>query len=514
MLDSNEISRIIREKIENFASTPKLERAGSILSVRDGVVQVYGIVEVMSGEMVQFEDESYGIALNLEQDVTSIVVLGTGSGLREGQKVRCTGKVLSVPVGHALLGRIVNALGEPMDNRGAVDVSGFSPIEKIAPGVIARKSVHKPLQTGIKAIDAMVPIGRGQRELIIGDRQTGKTAIAIDTIINQRQTGVKCIYVAIGQKASAIANIVQRLMEHNALGHTIIVAATAASSAAEQYISVYSGCAIAEYFRDQGEDALIVYDDLTKHAWAYRQISLLLRRPPGREAYPGDIFYLHSRLLERAAQVNEQYVSQVTQGRVVGKTGSITALPIVETQAGDVSSFIPTNIISITDGQIFLETSLFNSGMRPAVNAGLSVSRVGSAAQTPIVKKFGQGLRLALAQYRELEAFAQFASELDDTTRKQLDHGIRAMEILKQERFAPLSVAFMAISMFLIEKKLLLDIALDKVVLFERQLHQHFSEYHSELLRSIDRNPVGTSETEQELTRIILRFKEDFTKLH
>ena len=513
MLEPSEISRIIREKIKNFSSIPKLASEGSIINVKDGVVQVYGIADVMSGEMVQFQDDSYGIALNLEQNITSVIVLGSGDGLGEGQKVKCTGKVLSVPVGHTLLGRVVNALGEPIDHREPLDIRCFSPIERMAPGVVARKSVDQPLQTGIKAIDTMVPIGRGQRELIIGDRQTGKTAIAIDTIINQKYTGVKCVYVAIGQKISLVANIVQKLIDHDAMGHTIVVAAAASDSAAEQYISVYAGCTIAEYFRDQGEDVLIVYDDLTKHAWAYRQISLLMHRPPGREAYPGDIFYLHSRLLERAARVSEQYVSEATQGRITGKTGSITALPIVETQAGDVSSFIPTNIISITDGQIFLETNLFNGGIRPAINAGLSVSRVGSAAQTPIIKKFGQGLRLALAQYRELEAFAQFSSELDDTTRRQLNHGVRAVEILKQDRFIPLSVALMAISLFLIEKELLLDISLDRVVEFERKLHGYFMEHHSKLIEDINQNPVYTEEIALKFEHITMKFREGFISI-
>src|SRR3989304_6877649 len=376
MLKPTEISEIIKQRIENFELKPEIKTEGTILSIKDGIVQIYGIADVMLGEMLQFSDNCYGIALNLEPDSTSAVILGASEHLQEGQTVKCTRRVLSVPVGKELLGRVVNSLGEPIDNRGSIKTKDFSPIEKIAPGVISRKSVDQQLQTGIKAIDAMIPIGLGQRKLIIGDRQTGKTAIAIDTIINQKNTGVKCIYVAIGQKSSSLANIMYKLEEHDAMDHTIIVAATAADSAAEQYIAAYSGCAMGEYFRDNGEDALIIYDDLTKHAWAYRQISLLLRRPPGREAYPGDIFYLHSRLLERAARVNEDYVEKFTQGKVKNKTGSLTALPIIETQAGDVSSFIPTNIISITDGQIFLETDLFNAGIRPAINAGVSVSRV------------------------------------------------------------------------------------------------------------------------------------------
>ncbi len=513
MLEPEQISQVIKDRIKHFESIPKLESEGTILGIKDGIVQAYGIFDVMLGEMVQFENESYGIALNLEQEITSIVVLGSGENIQEGQKVRCTRKVLSVPIGSELLGRVVNALGEPIDNKGAITTQNFSPIEKIAPGVFFRKSVNVPLQTGIKAIDTMVPIGRGQRELIIGDRQTGKTAIAIDAIINQKNSGVKCIYVAIGQKTSLLANIVSKLAEYDALQHTIVVAATASDSAAEQYIAAYSGCAMGEYFRDLGEDVLIIYDDLTKHAWAYRQLSLLLRRPPGREAYPGDIFYLHSRLLERAARVNEGYVAQVTGGKVQGKSGSMTALPIVETQAGDVSSFIPTNVISITDGQIFLETDLFNSGIRPAINAGLSVSRVGGAAQTQIIKKLGQGLRLALAQYRELEAFSQFSSELDESTRKQLDHGARAIEILKQDRFVPLRISLMAISLFLIEKELLLDIALNRVVEFEHQLHGHFNSHHQDLLDKIEKNPVYERELEHTLLEIIEEFKKDFVRL-
>ena len=513
MLKPTEISEIIKQRIENFELKPEIKTEGTILSIKDGIVQIYGIADVMLGEMLQFSDNCYGIALNLEPDSTSAVILGASEHLQEGQTVKCTRRVLSVPVGKELLGRVVNSLGEPIDNRGSIKTKDFSPIEKIAPGVISRKSVDQPLQTGIKAIDAMIPIGLGQRELIIGDRQTGKTAIAIDTIINQKNTGVKCIYVAIGQKSSSLANIMYKLEEHDAMDHTIIVAATAADSAAEQYIAAYSGCAMGEYFRDNGEDALIIYDDLTKHAWAYRQISLLLRRPPGREAYPGDIFYLHSRLLERAARVNETYVEKFTQGKVKNKTGSLTALPIIETQAGDVSSFIPTNIISITDGQIFLETDLFNSGSRPAINAGLSVSRVGGAAQTKIIKKLGGGLRLALAQYRELEAFAQFASELEETTRKQLDHGQRAVEILKQGRFAPLTVAQMAISLFLIEKEFLLDVALNKVAEFEQQIHRYFQDNHKDILDEISQNPVYNDEIEQKLKKITIEFKNEFMRI-
>ncbi|MEI8055304.1 MAG: F0F1 ATP synthase subunit alpha [bacterium] len=513
MLNSIEISEIIKQRIEQFDLKTTSQDEGVILNIKDGIVQVYGLSDAMLGETLQFADNTYGMALNLERDTIGAVVLGAYENLREGQAVKCTGRVLSVPVGEALLGRVVNALGAPIDGKEPILTQEFSPIEKIAPGVITRQPVDQPLQTGIKAIDTMVPIGRGQRELIIGDRQTGKTAIVIDTIINQKDTGVKCIYVAIGQKTSALANIMYKLEEHGAMKHTIIVAATAADSAAQQYIAPYAGCAMGEYFRDRGEDALIIYDDLTKHAWAYRQISLLLRRPPGREAYPGDVFYLHSRLLERSARVSASYIEKITQGKIKGKTGSLTALPIIETQAGDVSAFIPTNVISITDGQIFLETDLFNAGIRPAINAGLSVSRVGSAAQTKIIKKLGGGLRLALAQYRELEAFAQFASELDDATRKQLEHGQRAIEILKQLRFVPLTVAEMAISLFLIEQKLLHDIPLGKVVEFEQQIHNYFRENHKSFLDEINERPVYTDAIEQKLRQIILEFKQGFLRI-
>jgi F-type H+-transporting ATPase subunit alpha len=513
MLKPIEISEIIKQRIEQFDLKTTRQNEGVILNIKDGIVQVYGLADAMLGEMLQFADNTYGMALNLERDTIGVVALGAYENLCEGQTVRCTGRVLSVPVGDVLLGRVVNALGDPIDGKGLIEAQEFSPIEKVAPGVITRQPVDEPLQTGIKAIDTMVPIGRGQRELIIGDRQTGKTAIVIDTVINQKDTGVKCIYVAIGQKTSALANIMHKLEEHDAMKHTIIVAATAADSAAQQYIAPYAGCAMGEYFRDRGEDALIIYDDLTKHAWAYRQISLLLRRPPGREAYPGDIFYLHSRLLERAARVSVSYIERITQGKTKGKTGSLTALPIIETQAGDVSAFIPTNVISITDGQIFLETDLFNAGIRPAINAGLSVSRVGSAAQTKIIKKLGDGLRLALAQYRELEAFAQFASELDDATRKQLEHGQRAIEILKQLRFVPLTVAEMAISLFLIKQNLLHDIPLNKVVGFEQQIHSYFRKNHGDVLDEINQQPVYTDAIEQKLRQIILEFKRGFLQV-
>ncbi|MGB1109417.1 MAG: F0F1 ATP synthase subunit alpha, partial [Gammaproteobacteria bacterium] len=419
-LSATEISDLIKKKIANFDLGTETRTEGTIVSLTDGIARIHGLSDVMAGEMLEFEGGVYGMALNLERDSVGAVIIGEAANISEGQTVKCTGRILEVPVGESLLGRVVNALGEPIDGKGPVDDSVTSPVEKVAPGVIARKSVDQPVQTGYKALDSMVPVGRGQRELIIGDRQTGKTAVAIDAIINQVGTGIKCIYVAIGQKASSIGNVVRKLEEHGALEHTIVVAAGAADPAAQQYLAPYSGCAMGEYFRDRGEDALIIYDDLTKQAWAYRQVSLLLRRPPGREAYPGDVFYLHSRLLERAARVNEEYVEKMTNGEVKGKTGSLTALPIIETQAGDVSAFVPTNVISITDGQIFLETDLFNAGIRPAINAGLSVSRVGGAAQTNIIKKLGGGVRLALAQYRELAAFAQFASDLDEATRKQL----------------------------------------------------------------------------------------------
>ncbi|NCC30150.1 MAG: F0F1 ATP synthase subunit alpha, partial [Gammaproteobacteria bacterium] len=422
-LNPSEISDLIKQKIEKLDLQTEARTEGTIVSLTDGIVRVHGLSDAKYYEMLEFPGDAFGLALNLERDSVGAVVLGEYTHLSEGDWVRCTGRVLEVPVGEGLLGRVVDALGNPMDGKGPIQASGTSPIEKVAPGVIARQSVDEPVQTGLKAIDAMVPVGRGQRELIIGDRQTGKTAVAVDAIINQKGTGVKCIYVAIGQKNSSIASLVRKLEEHGAMDHTIIVAAAAAESAAMQFIAPYAGCTMGEYFRDKGEDALIVYDDLTKQAWAYRQVSLLLRRPPGREAYPGDVFYLHSRLLERAARVNAHYVEQATGGAVKGKTGSLTALPIIETQAGDVSAFVPTNVISITDGQIFLETDLFNAGIRPAINAGLSVSRVGGAAQTKIIKKLGGGIRLALAQYRELAAFSQFASDLDEATRKQLQRG-------------------------------------------------------------------------------------------
>lgn len=506
-LNPAEISEIIKKRIEHFKPDVNLRTEGKIISLSDGIVRIYGLNNAKYGERLQFEEKHTGLALNLERDSVGAVILGSTEGLAEGQSVYCTGEILTVPVGEALLGRVVNALGEPIDELGPIETEYHSAIEKVAPGVIWRKSVSVPLQTGLKSIDSMVPIGRGQRELIIGDRQTGKTAIAVDTIINQKNKGVICIYVAIGQKASSVASVVRKLEEHGAMEHTIVVAATASESATLQYIAPYAGCAMGEYFRDKGEDALIIYDDLTKQAWAYRQISLLLRRPPGREAYPGDIFYLHSRLLERAARVNEEYVQQLTEGKVSGKTGSLTALPIIETQAGDVSAFVPTNVISITDGQIFLETDLFNAGVRPAINAGLSVSRVGGAAQTKIIKKLGGGIRLALAQYRELAAFAQFASDLDEATRKQLERGERVMEVMKQRQYNPLSIAEMALSLFAVDHGYFDDIKVSEVVEYEQRLQQYFQNHQKSLLDTIEQEKELTPKIEDLLKKGIEEFK-------
>lgn len=502
-----EISQLLKERIAGFQTKVEGQNEGVITSVRDGIIRIHGLADVGYGEMIQLPGDVYGLALNLEQDSVGAVVLGDSSHIAEGQLARCTGRILEVPVGEALLGRVVDALGNPIDGKGPINATERSPIEKVAPGVIWRKSVDQPVQTGLKSIDALVPIGRGQRELIIGDRQTGKTAVAIDAIINQRHSGVKCIYVAIGQKASSIANVVRKLEEHGAMAHTIVVVASASEAAALQFVAPYAGCSMGEYFRDRGQDALIVYDDLTKQAWAYRQISLLLRRPPGREAYPGDVFYLHSRLLERAARVNAEYVERATNGEVVGKTGSLTALPIIETQAGDISAFVPTNVISITDGQIFLETDLFNSGFRPAINAGASVSRVGGAAQTKIIKKLGGGIKLALAQYRELEAFAQFASDLDDVTRKQLQRGQRMMELMKQTQYAPLSVAQMAVSLYVVEKGYLDDVELDKVVSFERALQDYMTTDHADLLQKINETGGYDGEIDKAIKTAVEQFK-------
>ncbi len=506
-LNPSEISDIIRQRIEKLNIGTEARTEGTIVSLSDGIVRIHGLADVMYGEMIEFSGGVYGLALNLEKDSVGAVVLGDYLGLAEGQKARCTGRVLEVPVGPALLGRVVDSLGNPIDGKGAIDASGTAPVEQVAPGVIWRKSVDQPVQTGLKSIDAMVPIGRGQRELIIGDRQTGKTAVAVDAIINQKGTGVKCIYVAVGQKQSSIAAVVRKLEEHGAMEHTIIVAAAAADPASTQFLAPYTGCTMGEYFRDRGEDALIVYDDLTKQAWAYRQISLLLRRPPGREAYPGDVFYLHSRLLERASRVNQEYVEKFTGGEVKGKTGSLTALPIIETQAGDVSAFVPTNVISITDGQIFLETDLFNSGIRPAINAGLSVSRVGGAAQTKIIKKLGGSIRLALAQYRELAAFAQFASDLDEATRKQLEHGQRVTELMKQKQYSPLSVAEMGLSLYAANEGFLKDIDVTKVVDFETALLSYANAEHKALLDEINASCDYNDEIAGKFTKLLTDFK-------
>lgn len=485
-LNPSEISAELKKQIEKFHIAAATQNEGQITSIKDGIARVHGLNGVMQGEMVAFDGNVAGLALNLERDSVGVVILGDASSLCEGMIGRCTGRILEVPVGPALLGRVVDALGNPIDGKGPIKTDCFLPIERIAPGVIERKSVDEPVQTGLKAIDAMVPVGRGQRELIIGDRQTGKTAIAIDAIINQKNTGVVCIYVAIGQKASSVASLVRKLEEHDALAHTIVVVAGAADSAALQFIAPYSGCSMGEYFMERGENALIVYDDLTKQAWAYRQISLLLRRPPGREAYPGDIFYLHSRLLERAARINADEVERLTGGEVKGKTGSLTAFPIIETQAGDVSAFVPTNVISITDGQIFLDVNLFNSGVRPAINSGLSVSRVGGAAQTKIMKKLGGGTRLALAQFRELEAFSQFASDLDDATRKQLERGQRITELMKQKQYDPLSVAEMGLSLYAVEQGFLDDVPVAQVTAFEAALHGFMHSLHAPLMAKIN----------------------------
>jgi F-type H+-transporting ATPase subunit alpha len=506
-IKASEISELIKQRIKDFDSAAEARDVGTVIAVTDGITRIHGLGTAQYGEMLEFPGNTFGLALNLEQDSVGAVVLGDYKHISEGDTVKTTGRILEVPVGPELLGRVVNSLGEPIDGKGPIATSESSPIEKVAPGVIERKSVDQPVQTGLKSIDAMVPIGRGQRELIIGDRQTGKTAVAIDAIINQKGTGIKCIYVAIGQKASTVVNVVNKLEEHGAMEHTIIVAAGASESAAMQYIAPYSGCSMGEYFRDRGEDALIIYDDLTKQAWAYRQVSLLLRRPPGREAYPGDVFYLHSRLLERAARINEKEVERLTNGAVKGKTGSLTALPIIETQAGDVSAFVPTNVISITDGQIFLETDLFNAGIRPAINAGLSVSRVGGAAQTKIIKKLGGGVRLALAQYRELAAFAQFASDLDEATRKQLERGHRVTELMKQPQYSPLSVGEMAVSLYAANEGYLDDVDANKIVDFEAAMHSYINDKFADLINKINENGALNDEIEAGLKQAIEDFK-------
>ncbi|ROR99042.1 F-type H+-transporting ATPase subunit alpha [Sinobacterium caligoides] len=485
-LNPSEISEIIKSRIESLDVKSEAQNEGTIVSVSDGIIRIHGLADVMYGEMIEFNGGVYGMALNLERDSVGAIVLGDYQGLQEGQTCKCTGRILEVPVGPELQGRVVDTLGVAIDGKGPVETKQTAPVEKIAPGVIERKSVDQPVQTGYKSVDSMVPIGRGQRELIIGDRQTGKTALAIDAIINQKGTGIKCVYVAIGQKQSTIANVVRKLEEHGAMEHTIIVAAGASDPAAMQYLAPFAGCAMGEYYRDRGEDALIVFDDLTKQAWAYRQISLLLKRPPGREAYPGDVFYLHSRLLERASRVNADYVEKFTNGEVKGKTGSLTALPIIETQGGDVSAFVPTNVISITDGQIFLEENLFNAGIRPAMNAGISVSRVGGAAQTKIIKKLGGGIRLALAQYRELQAFAQFASDLDDATRAQLEHGTAVTELMKQKQYEPQSIADMGVILYAANEGFLNGLEVAKIGSFEAALLSYMRAEHSDLMNEID----------------------------
>ena len=507
-LKASEISQLIKERIENFEAAAEARDVGTVIGVTDGIVRIHGLADARYGEMLEFPENTFGLALNLEQDSVGAVVLGDYKHISEGNTVKTTGRILEVPIGEALLGRVVDSLGQPIDGKGPIETTETAPIEKVAPGVIARKSVDQPVQTGLKSIDSMVPIGRGQRELIIGDRQTGKTAVAVDTIINQRGTGIKCIYVAIGQKASSIAGVVRRLEEEGAMEHTIVVAAAASDSAAMQYIAPYSGTSMGEYFRDRGQDALIIFDDLTKQAWAYRQVSLLLRRPPGREAYPGDVFYLHSRLLERAARVNADYVEEITGGKVKGRTGSLTALPIIETQAGDVSAFVPTNVISITDGQIFLETDLFNAGIRPAINAGLSVSRVGGAAQTKIIKKLGGGVRLALAQYRELAAFAQFASDLDETTRRQLQRGQRVTELMKQKQYSPLSVAEMGLSLYAVNEGYLDKVDVAKVTVFEAALHDYARANHQDLLDRINESGDYSEQIQAGLKKVCEAFAE------
>ncbi|MGX5837093.1 F0F1 ATP synthase subunit alpha [Aeromonas piscicola] len=506
-LNSTEIAELIKQRIAQFDVKSEARNEGTIVSVSDGIIRIHGLADAMQGEMIELPGNRFALALNLERDSVGAVIMGSYDGLSEGMKVKGTGRILEVPVGRGLLGRVLNTLGQPIDGKGPVENDGFSPIEVIAPGVIERKSVDQPVQTGLKAIDAMIPIGRGQRELIIGDRQVGKTAIAIDTIINQKDSGIKCVYVAIGQKASTIANVVRKLEEHGALANTIVVVASASEAAALQYLAPYAGCSMGEYFRDRGEDALIIYDDLSKQAVAYRQISLLLRRPPGREAYPGDVFYLHSRLLERAARVNAEYVEKFTKGEVKGKTGSLTALPIIETQAGDVSAFVPTNVISITDGQIFLTSQLFNSGIRPAVDPGISVSRVGGAAQTKIVKKLSGGIRTALAQYRELAAFAQFSSDLDEATRKQLDHGVKVTELMKQKQYSPMSVAQQSLVLFAAEKGYLSDVELNKIVDFEAALLSYANTQHAELMAEINAKADYNDAIVGKLTALLDDFK-------
>jgi F-type H+-transporting ATPase subunit alpha len=508
-LNPSEISELIKSRIQNLGGATEARTQGTVISVTDGICRIHGLADVMQGEMLEFPKNTFGLALNLERDSVGAVILGAYEHISEGDTVKTTGRILDVPVGPELIGRVVDSLGQPIDGKGPVNAKMTDVIEKVAPGVIARKSVSQPVQTGLKSIDAMVPVGRGQRELIIGDRQTGKTAVAIDTIINQKGKDLFCIYVAIGQKASSIKNVVRKLEEHGAMQYTIVVAASASESAAMQFIAPYSGCTMGEYFRDRGQDALIIYDDLTKQAWAYRQVSLLLRRPPGREAYPGDVFYLHSRLLERAARVNEDYVEKFTKGAVKGKTGSLTALPVIETQAGDVTAFVPTNVISITDGQIFLETDLFNAGIRPAINAGISVSRVGGAAQTKIIKKLGGGVRLALAQYRELAAFAQFASDLDEATRKQLERGRLVTELMKQPQYEPLQVWEMALTLFAVNGGYFDDIDVKKALAAERSMRDYIKDKAGDLVKRIEDTKDLTKEDEALLNAAIKDWKQN-----
>jgi F-type H+-transporting ATPase subunit alpha len=506
-LNPSEISELIKSRIQNLATTVEARTQGTVVSVTDGICRIHGLADVMQGEILEFPRNTFGLALNLERDSVGAVVLGEYEHITEGDTVKTTGRILEVPVGPELIGRVVNALGQPIDGKGPINARMTDVIEKVAPGVIARQSVSQPVQTGLKAIDAMVPIGRGQRELIIGDRQTGKTAVAVDTIINQKGKDLICIYVAVGQKASSIKNVLRKLEEYGAMDYTIVVAASASESAAMQFIAPYSGCSMGEYFRDRGQDALIIYDDLTKQAWAYRQVSLLLRRPPGREAYPGDVFYLHSRLLERAARVNAEYVEKFTKGEVKGRTGSLTALPIIETQAGDVTAFVPTNVISITDGQIFLETDLFNAGIRPAINAGISVSRVGGAAQTKAIKKLGGGVRLALAQYRELAAFAQFASDLDEATRKQLERGRMVTELMKQPQYEPLQVWEMALTLFAVNNGYFDDVDVKKALVAERSMRDHIKGKYGALVKRIEDTKDLSKEDEEQLHQAVKDWK-------
>ncbi len=498
-LRPEEISSVIKDQIKRYASTLDVSDVGTVIQVADGIARVHGLEKAMQGELLEFPGEVYGMVLNLEEDNVGVVLLGSAKNINEGDTVKTTGRVVEVPVGDAMVGRVVNSLGQPIDGKGPIQTTKYRKIERVASGVITRKSVDTPLQTGIKAIDAMIPIGRGQRELIIGDRQTGKTAIAIDTIINQKGQNVKCIYVAIGQKASTIANIVKTLEEYGAMAYTTVVVSTASDLAPLQYIAPYSGCAIGEEWMENGEDVLVVYDDLSKHATAYRTLSLLLRRPPGREAYPGDVFYLHSRLLERAARMNEEYGG-----------GSLTALPIIETQAGDISAYVPTNIISITDGQIYLETEMFNSGFRPAINAGLSVSRVGGAAQIKAMKKIAAPIRTELAQFRELASFAQFGSDLDDDTKEKLAQGERIREVLKQPQYAPMPVQYQVIIIYAVTKKYLLDIPVEDVIRFEKEFFEFLDTKYPEVPGNIAGEKVISDETEGILKKAIEEFKKQF----